>query len=308
MSAPTPAPDTPQGNTAPVVASQGSGLDQAVQTDAVRSLAATLLQPDATGAVILKGTVTAGSLTTVPPTISIQLGGDTATTIPNVRFLDSYWPVVGDTILVAKQGSSLFALGQIQAFGVTPADQGWVTPTPATNWTAATDTLRYRVVTDGGTRKVQLRGGLSRTGGTPTLMWTMPSDARPPINLQPLVIARDSASGSTVAQMSVNADGTMVLTGYSAGVASVGTSTSSDDPNDNTTTVNTDHKHDAWDNGGAGDPVFGDYWSSTVIWSFTGTQGVSHSHGVVGAHSHSVSVTNVSHPSWVSFNGVEYFI
>jgi hypothetical protein len=55
-------------------------------------------------------TVTAVSKST--GTISVQLPTDTAAT-PGVNFVGSYWPTVGDTVILAAQGPHWFALGGI---------------------------------------------------------------------------------------------------------------------------------------------------------------------------------------------------
>lgn len=308
MSAPTPAPETPQGNVAPVVSSQAAGLAHTEQTDAVRSLAATLLVPDAVGAVMLKGTVTAVSLGSLPPVMSIQLGGDTATTITNVRFLDSYWPVVGDVVLVLKQGASLLGLGQV-ADGSTHTENGWIAPSLASGCaTFANDPVLYRLIYDNGSKKIQLRGRITLTG-TPTLMWTMPSELRPLLNMAPTLLARDPTGGSNVCQMDILANGSMNLVGTTTGVkASSGQQTGIGGGSAATSYTNTDHKHRSADQGPSsppGDPVYSDWWTATVVWSFVGTNGVSHNH-VGGDHQHPLDT--VTAPGWVSFNGVEYFI
>lgn len=60
-----------------------------------------------------KAIVTAVSLATSPPTVTIQLSGDTTVSIPDVRVERGYIPVVGDTALVFKQGNELLAWGSV---------------------------------------------------------------------------------------------------------------------------------------------------------------------------------------------------
>src|SRR5690349_11822011 len=62
-----------------------------------------------------KATITAVNLTSTPPVVSIQLSGDTTTTIPDVRIHRNYIPLVGDTALVFKQGNELLAWGTVAA-------------------------------------------------------------------------------------------------------------------------------------------------------------------------------------------------
>lgn len=60
-----------------------------------------------------KATVTAVDLTSAPPVVSVQLSGDTTTTITGVRLFRAYIPVVGDTTLILKQGKDVLALGTV---------------------------------------------------------------------------------------------------------------------------------------------------------------------------------------------------
>lgn len=62
---------------------------------------------------IRKGTVTAVDFVSTPPTISVQLSGDTTTTIAGVRIYNGYVPVVSDTVLLLKQGTDLLAWGKV---------------------------------------------------------------------------------------------------------------------------------------------------------------------------------------------------
>lgn len=248
-----------------------------------------------------KGIVVATSVAVTPPTCSIQLSGDTTTTIAGVRFVDSYWPVVGDVVQIIKQSSTLLIIGQVSVWGATPADQGWVSPTPATNWALdAIDPLRYRVIQDHGTRKVQLRGALTRSSGTPTTLWTMPAEARPVVNLKPVLISRGWGGGAVSAQMQINSSGTMVLDGYTAGVASVNGTTGNSSPDTGVSTGDGPggtHRH--YEYNGSAEPA-GDGGG------FTDWNGA-HTH-TVNSHNHSITSTGVSHPDWVGFNGIEYFL
>ena len=238
-----------------------------------------------------KGMVMAVDIAGTPPTCSIQLSGDTTTTIAGVRFLDSYFPVIGDVVQIIKQSSTLLIIGQISA-GVSHAYNGWVAPTLASNWaTHAADPVMYRLCLDGGSKKIQLRGRVTKTGGSPSLIWTMPTGLRPLFQIAPILVARGFGGGSTVAQIDVLDTGAINLVGATVGVSSVGGSTSSESPGTNNST---DHRHF---HAGAFNPSVSD---------FTDYNGI-HSH-TVNSHSHTVTVTGVTHPDFVSFNGVEYFI
>lgn len=60
-----------------------------------------------------KATVTAVDFVSTPPTISVQLSGDTTTTIPGIRVYNGYVPVVADSVLLVKQGRELLAWGKV---------------------------------------------------------------------------------------------------------------------------------------------------------------------------------------------------
>jgi hypothetical protein len=62
-----------------------------------------------------KGTITAVSLATSPPTVTLQLAGDTTVSIPDVRVLRSYTPAVNDTAVLLDQGNELLAIGTVAA-------------------------------------------------------------------------------------------------------------------------------------------------------------------------------------------------
>lgn len=91
--------------------------DQFSDVPELRELASEL-QKDSLGfnpATIRKATITAANLTSTPPVVSIQLSGDTTTTIPNVRIQRNYVPLVGDTALILKQGNELLACPPVAA-------------------------------------------------------------------------------------------------------------------------------------------------------------------------------------------------
>lgn len=312
MTNPQPAPETPNVPSDPQIsATQTAGSVQAQQSDEVRRLAMALSTEDQIAALVLKGTVAAVNLTGAPPTISIYLSGDTSTTIASVRFIDSYSPVVGDTVLIVKQGSDLFALGQMNSTTASPAENGWVTPTLGSGFTThSIDPVRYRVVVRDGDRIVEMRGGVT-VSGTPTALWTMPSDVRPVVNLLPLLIARDPGGGSNVAQLQVNANGTMVLAGATTGVIGV-LSSGSGTSGSTAPGTNSAGEHRHWE-----------YNYPTPIGSggksgydganpdFTDYNGI-HSH-TVNSHTHTTpnhthTMDPVNHPTLLSFNGVSYVL
>lgn len=86
----------------------------AAQYNASRDFAKRLTpakKPPALAAV--NGLVTAVNMAAAPPTISVQINGDTTTTIDGVTYNNAYYPVVGDTCILLRQGTDLVALGRI---------------------------------------------------------------------------------------------------------------------------------------------------------------------------------------------------
>ena len=264
--------------------------------DPLRNLAQALAMDPGQPVTMTKGLVQAYSIGGQPPTLDLYLSGDTSTLIQGVRFIDSYSPSIGDVVQVIKQGPMLLVLGQI-AGGANHAANGWVEPTLATNWaTFAFDPVMYRLILDNGSKKIQLRGRASITGGSPTTIWTMPSTHRPLLNLAPILVARGFSGGSAVAQLDVygGSDGTIRLNAATVGVTGVSSSGGS-------TTGTTDHNHTHRSSDFNGNvQVYSDMWTTQINSGAT-----SHSHSTPN-HTH--TMTAVTYPDFVSFNGVEYFI
>lgn len=271
----------------------------------IRNLARALAPQGGDSAVVVKGVVTAVDAITfaaVPHTVTVTLNGDTSSPVAGVRFLNSYSPLVGDTVLMLKQGGELFIIGQMSV--ALPSASGWTQPTLGTGFTHnGVDPIQYRVIYDHGSPKVQLRGGATQSG-TNTTIFTMPAGYRPLSTKTPILIARDFAGGSNAVQMVVNTNGTMVLQGTTTGVADVNgtTGTSSIGVTVNSTPFNTsgddgEHQH------------FKTYAPDNNFTDFNGphqhTVGA-HGHGM--AHTHPVTVTAVTHPTSLSLNGIEYFL
>lgn len=69
--------------------------------------------------------------------VTIFLGSDTATPIPGVPFLTSYWPTVGDVVWVLQNGTDILVIGRLTASQA--AANGTATPyTPTMGGTGAT--------------------------------------------------------------------------------------------------------------------------------------------------------------------------
>jgi hypothetical protein len=302
----------PQGRTSPVTDGPSAKASKATEQHIdLRDLATILAPDDSVWASVIKGTVTVVELTGSPPTITIQVSGDTSVDIPGVRFIDSYSPVIGDTVLLVKQGSEIFALGQMNSTTTAPSENGWVTPSLGSGVTAhSIDPVRYRVVVRDGDRVVQLRGGVTLSG-TQTALWTMPADVRPVVNLLPLLCARNPDGGSNVAQLQAN--GSMVLagattspTGGAASEATTGTSSIGTTVNSFVLTTSNHNGHSHWINGDGNHPPPNDRTEHTGDHNHTVP---AHGHGMAHTHEHPHTHTNtVDHPDWLSFNGIEYIL
>lgn len=288
---------------------------QATQHQQLTSLAGALA-PKKTGcsACLVKGVVTAVGY----PYMTVQVDGDTQTSIANVRYLEAYSPVVGDTCTMLKQGPDLLAIGRVNTTTVSPAVNGWVAPSLGTGMTNTLDVIRYRVINDNGERKIQLRGKVS-VSGTNITLFTMPSDLRPALDLQ-LLAARDNTQ-SNVVQLNIANAGAVTIVGVTSGVAGQSGGPTNFrtgiDPGSggvssaigSTAGVDIGHSH-KFLNTDWSDPA-GQYRhadSFPYYWETSPGSGVprsNHAH-FNGQHQHALD--RVLHPTSVSLNGVEYFL
>lgn len=324
-----------------VVPEEAAAQDQAAeqqtaesaQLDAIRELATEIAKQavlDFDPATIRKGTVTAIADTSVPPTLSVQISGDTTTTIDGVRYVDSYKPATGDVALIIKQGTDLVALGTIAAnYSAT----GWTTLDLGSGFTHNGNNngnVRYRKVWDNGSPKMQWRGAVNRSSGTVITSVPLASDLRPQ-NLVSVVVARSAVGGANAVKLDFATDGTVNLIGLN--VAPNGGTTGSTTPNDSTHNHG-GHSHDIPNNdhfhgGDTGGSTAGDSSHNHAGAVVTVThQHPTHSHGISvtshthggtnsqtpndsthnhGSHNHSFTPT-VDDPPWISFNQIEYFL
>jgi len=278
--------------------SQEQAAADAAQRQAIMGLAQALQTPDKVVPEFIKGIVTAVAL----PYISVQLGGDTSASIGNVRFIDSYSPNVGDTVQLMKQGSDILAYGQINTLTTAQSQNGWVAPTLASGWTTdSSDPVLYRRVVDNGDYKIQLRGR-AYASGTPTLIWTMPSDMRPLFQKAPILVARGFGGGSVAAQLDVLANGSINLVGATAGITTVTVNAGGNDTN-STQQPNV-----------AASGNVGGGFTDTAAGTNHNHICALHSHGIfahshtINDHTHTTTPVAVTYPDFVSFNGVEYFL
>ena len=269
--------------------------DQAVhqaevtQTDELRAFVSELIKQTQLGfdpGTVVKGIVTAISANTTPPTLTINISGDTTVPVAGVRYIDSYSPTVGDTILAVKQGPVLFVLGKIASVGTlgNGGGSGWTQATLASGFTHNGDSqgnVEYRKVWDNGSWKMQWRGCAARSANT-TVISALGTDFRPAVKRK-VITARGFGGGSVAIQLVFDTDGSVTTDGGTAahsGANGLGSTNLQNIGAFPTTTYtalssHTDHRH-------------------TV--DGTGT-GIEHWHAI-----------DIPEPDWVSFHNVEYFL
>ena len=275
---------------------------EAAQERQLRDLATQIAQMTKLGfdpLTIRKGTIAAVNDFADPPTVSINISGDTETLVSAVRTLNNYTPLVGQTVLIAKQGTEIFLLGSIASVNPrstaasSEEDNGWIKAT-LTNGThgGGDNDVYYRRVMDHGSWKMQWRG-VWNPGGQSFMINT--ANALDP-NFRPTSYRAVSAArnittnadqGLPTVRLDFVADGTVRYYTDRPGISSTSVGTSS----------NGSHSH-----------YFADTWGST---------GASYSDdetGSAGSHSHTVNdhahggATVVDAPTWISLNGVEYYL
>jgi hypothetical protein len=277
----------------------------AEQDKQLRDLAAQMAQMSKLGfdpMTMRKAIIGSVSDTTSPPTVSLNISGDTDTLVTQVRTMNNFTPLVGQTVLLAKQGTEIFLLGAIAATnpysvgGAGTTDNGWqqATITNGSHGGNSNGNIYFRRVLDHGSWKMQWRGGWA-PGGSTILIGAanaLDTDFRPS-SKRSVLAAREVQTGATALQFDFNTDGTVTLVGATTapagGSSAPGGTTDTVDPIDNTTVA------------------LSGYLSQ-------GGSDLGHSHGVVGGHWHDIFVNSHSHsitvtaPTWVSLNGVEYFL
>lgn len=276
-------------------------INKALSDEEIRSLAQQLLKSGQLGfepSTLVKGVVTAFDFLGSPPTLTVEISGDTTVSISNVRVINTYSPQVGHTVLLAKQGSDIVVIGHIAAVSAYKLGEDWVraTLTNGSHGGNSNGDIYYRRILDHGSWKMQWRGGWNTSG---TLMINtanaLTSEFRPS-SKRSVLCARHIQTGATAAQWDFHSDGRVELVGsiqtansavatgdigtigsHYHGIGAVG-SHSHPTPG---TSANGGHDHGGGtsSNGGHDHPFYG------------------------GSHTHSVSS-----PTWVSLNGVEYFL
>lgn len=267
------------------------------ETDELRALVSEIIKQSSLGfnpAQFIKGSVTAISYTTVPPTLTINVSGDTTVAVSAVRFVDSYSPAVGDVALLGRQGNDIWALGKIASDGSlgTGGGTGWTQATLASGFSHNGDSqgdVEYRKVWDNGSWKMQWRGAAARSSGT-TIVTALATDLRPGVKRN-IAVSRGFGGGSASCQILFNTSGSVVLEASAITVPTGGAGGGS-----GFTSFHSGHSHPYDD---YYDPGIADFGVLTYVGG-----GHDHSFTVAGAsHTHSITA-----PDWVAFHGVEYFL
>jgi hypothetical protein len=271
------------------------------QTSDLRDLAVEIQKPEFPfdPATFRKGVITSISPTASPPTVGVALSGDT-TEIVGVRFIDSYGPTVGQTVLIGKQGADIWVIGHIAE-----SASSFTEPALSSGFTNADD-FACRRVDDHGVPKMQWKGRVNRSSGTVIVAaGALPVELRPSVERKVLA-ARGYGGGDIGIHLVFATNGQVSIDGGSRTYAV------DNNTNDEETTASS-----VSDSGTTSyvDPE--DWTTYTAL-----TNHLDHAHGVVGGHSHSFSVGAGSHthhlvhnhtmtvdpPDWISFNNVEYFL
>lgn len=289
---PLPPEPTPE-EAAAAQAAADQATAEAAQTEAIRALASEIAKQtmlDFDPATLRKGTVASIESTGTPPTVTVTLSGS-ATTIPGVRYLDSYSPVAGDTVHLLKQTSDVLILGQVNNTPPNPAANGWQT----------SGGVSYRKVLDNGDFKVQFKGSFTVSG---TTLFTLADSSYFPSVPRTLTAGRNGEATSVLVQISTSgvvtiSGGTQTLgttdpggnganaTGLNTGGASAGTA-HVHSMNNHGHSIN-DHNHTL---GGHGHSID------------------DHNHDMAN-HGHSIDDHNhtltLALPTTVYFDGLEFF-
>lgn len=121
-----------EGGTPGAVSGEQAVAVQSAIDQQLRELATTmqgLLQKAvARGFAIRKAVITSVNALSTPPSVELNISGDTESPVDQVRMVNNLNPQVGQTVLQAKQGSEIFLLGAIAASSskaVGPVDTDW---------------------------------------------------------------------------------------------------------------------------------------------------------------------------------------
>lgn len=297
-----PVPDPQQPLSIPPEAARQTNA-QAIEREAarqigeLRELVSQLQKPqfDFDPATIRKGVVLSIEDAGNAPTLTANVSGATEVAVAGIRWIDSYAPTVGDTVLLLKQGADILVIGR-----VADNTSNWITAPLSSGFTHngnSNGNVQYRRVWDNGSWKVQWRGAAARSSGT-TIISGLPAEYRPSNFVD--VIARRNLTHSTVVGIQFQPDGDVILRG---GNTSPGWFSNFTSLGTGSTFVSTGF---AGGHGHGNTGTTSGHLHSTFSVGSHSHSGGSHSHGI-GSHAHSGG-TFVNFPTYVTFQNIEYFL
>lgn len=299
----TPPPGDSQHQIVTPTPEESKAIQAARELEELRALAKELFQSGQLGfdpSTLIKGTVKAFDFSGSPPTLTITIGGDTTTEVSDVRLMNNYSPEVGHTVLIAKQGAQIVVLGHIaelSAYTVNNEAGGWQRAELSFGAHGGGDNgdLYYRRILDHGSWKVQWRGGWTTNGQLTVIASNgLEGEAYRPSSKRTCLAAR-SSNGAAACHITFDDGGNVYL--------------EAPDARGNFATVS----------GDVGTGGSGGFTGAGGTSGFVGTGGADpHTHSgdnhvhSGASHDHSFSggahIHSVNYPTWVSFNGVEYFL
>jgi hypothetical protein len=299
MTTPPPEDSTPIVTPTP---EETRAINNAFSDEEILALAKQIQESGALGfepVTLVKGTITAVANTGSPPTVTINISGDTTTPVGQVRLMNNYSPVVGHTVIIAKMGPDIVVLGHIADLAANVATNGaggWI-KADISNGTHNADSqgdVFYRRILDHGSWKMQWQGGWGVSGTfVIDTAKALPAEYRPRVK-RPVTAARQFSTGAIACHAVFHTDGRVEIQGMTQAINTA--SVSGDvgfSSGGGTSVTDTSHNHADWEG----------FATFTTFMSHSHSDG-GHDHSFFGGgHTHPVTA-----PSWVSFNGLEYFL
>ena len=225
----TPPPESTPALVAPTV-EETRAISNAFSEEEIRNLAQLIAKSGALGfdpTTIVKGVVTAVDFAGSPPTVSIQISGESTVTINSVSLLNNYSPQAGHTVLIAKQGANIVVLGHIADVGglsAGDASDDWQLATLSVGTHGANNNgdICFRRVMDHGSWKMQWRGGWAPPASGEFMIdagQALPEEYRP-TGLRSVLAARQFSTGAMACQVDFTSDGRVRVTGMTGATSS----------------------------------------------------------------------------------------
>ena len=227
-----PVPPTPEPSPEEAAAQQAAAeaaAAEAALTEQIRALAAEIAKQailEFDPATIRKGIVKSLATGSAPPTVTVQISGDTTTDIAGVRYYEHYPPEVDDVVHLLKQGTDLVAIGKIAE---QYSETAWTAPALAAGFSTngnANGPLQVRRVWDHGVWKIVWQGSVARSSGS-TIITAGALDAKYRPSVKRTMLAARQIAGAVAVQIDFNPDGSVVMFGGTATGAADGAGTTS---------------------------------------------------------------------------------